>query len=529
MMDVQLTLPLILRRAERVHPDRALVSHTTTGVERTTYGEVAERARRLASALARLGVGRGDRVATFAWNSSRHLEAYFAVPCMGAVLHTLNIRLFEDQLAYVVNHAQDRVVLCDASLAHVFARIRDRVPGVEHVVLLPDAPDDGAIPGALHYEELLVDADAGFGWPTDLREGEAAAMCYTSGTTGDPKGVLYSHRSTLLHMWSQLTAEAGGATHEDIVQPVVPMFHANAWGIPYAATAVGSSLVLPGPAMAPEQIAEQIARERVTVTAGVPTIWLALLRLEPSQLDLSSLRVIHSGGSAVPESLIRAYWERFRVPFKQGWGMTETSPVATTVRGEPEEFAIRATQGRALAGVELRIVDDDGTELPWDGEAVGELEARGPWIARAYYDDPRSGERFSRDGWLRTGDVASFSPQGDMRIVDRTKDLVKSGGEWISSVELEGHVMAHPDVAEAAVIAVPDERWQERPAACVVPREGADLDAEALRAFLAERVARWWIPERIEFLDELPKTSVGKFDKRALRARFVPDAASANR
>jgi acyl-CoA synthetase (AMP-forming)/AMP-acid ligase II len=485
-------------------------------VERSTYGDVVRRARRLASALQRLGIGPGDRVATFGWNSRRHLELYLAVPSMGAVLHTLNIRLFEDDLRYIVGHAQDRVIFLDASLADVMPRF----DGVEHEVLMPDA--DGTRDGALDYEQLVEDGDEGFAFP-DLDERTAAAMCYTSGTTGRPKGVLYSHRSTVLHSLGANHPDGLGITHRDSVMPVVPMFHVNAWGIPYASAQSGARLVMPGPRMTPGDLAELIAAEGVTFTAGVPTIWQGMLRLDPAP-DLSSLKEIVCGGSAVPEALIRGFEERFGVPIVQAWGMTETSPIASVCRlgpGAPEDedarFALRATVGRVVPLVDFAI----------DEESGGELLVRGPWIASAYYEDDSQKEKFE-DGWMRTGDVAQVEDGAYLKLVDRTKDLVKSGGEWISSVELENAVMAHPDVMEAAVIAVPDERWGERPCACVVPAEGKTLDADELRAFLAERVAKWWVPDRIEFIDEVPKTSVGKFDKKVLRKRLAEEAAGAS-
>jgi fatty-acyl-CoA synthase len=486
------------------------VTLTDDGTTRASYAEVGERVDRLCRGLRELGVGDGDRVATFAWNSQHHLEAYLAAPCMGAVLHTLNIRLHADDVRYVAGHAEDRVAFLDASLAEVMPAL-DRV---EHEVLMPDGPGERA--GALDYEELVADGDPDFAFP-DLDENAAAAMCYTSGTTGRPKGVVYSHRSTVLHSLGVLTADAVGVRERDSVMPVVPMFHANAWGLPYAAALAGARQVFPGPRMSPAELAELIAAERVTRTAGVPTIWQGMLQLDPPP-DLSSLVEIKCGGSAVPEALIRAFDERFGVPISQGWGMTETSPLAATSRlpgdvelTEDEAYELRACQGRMLPLVDFRL----------DEAAGGELQVRGPWIARAYYNDPGGADKFTPDGWLRTGDVAERRRGSYIRLVDRTKDLVKSGGEWISSVDLENAIMAHPDVLEAAVIAVPDERWSERPCACVVRRDGARLDAGELRAFLQGKVAKWWLPDRVEFIEEVPKTSVGKFDKKVLRAQFA--------
>jgi acyl-CoA synthetase (AMP-forming)/AMP-acid ligase II len=514
MMDVPLNVRHIAERASSVFGDREIVSRTQDGVERTTYAQVVERARRLASALTELGIQPGDRVASFGWNSMRHLELYLAVPSMGAVLHTLNIRLFEDDLRYIVGHAEDRVIFLDASLAGSMCEFE----GVEHEVLMPDGP--GEREGALAYEELVESGDPGFVFP-DLDENSAAAMCYTSGTTGRPKGVVYSHRSTVLHSLCVNQPDAVGLRERDSIMPVVPMFHANAWGLPYAAALAGARQVFPGPKMTPADLAELIAAEKVTRTAGVPTIWQGVLALEDPP-DLSSLDEVMAGGSAVPEALIRAFDERFGIPVVQGWGMTETSPLASNCRlpsdaaelSDDERFELMAWQGRIQPLVDFRI----------DEESGGELHVRGPFIARDYYDDPTSREKFSEDGWLRTGDVAELRHGSYIRLVDRTKDLVKSGGEWISSVELENEIMAHPDVMEAAVIAVPDEKWSERPCACVVKKADCDLDADAVRDFLSDRVAKWWLPDRVEFIDEVPKTSVGKFDKKILRARFAEPA-----
>jgi fatty-acyl-CoA synthase len=509
MMRTPLLVRSIAERAGQLFPSREVVTVTSGGVERSTYGQVVERARRLASALRELGIRPGDRVATFGWNSHRHLELYLAVPSMGAVLHTLNVRLFEDDLRYVVGHAEDRVVFLDASLAEVMPRF----DGVEYEVLMPDCDGDRA--GSLRYEELIASGDPGFEF-VDVDENAAAAMCYTSGTTGRPKGVVYSHRSTVLHTLLVNQADAPGLRERDVVLPIVPMFHANAWGLPYAAAMAGSKIVLPGPRMEPEFLASLITRERVTLAAGVPTIWQGIGQLEPPP-DLSSLERILGGGSAIPEAMMRLYDERFGVLILHAWGMTETSPMASVCRVPPgvaegdEAYAIRALQGRVAPLVEFRV----------DPDAGGELQVRGPTVASAYYHDDSEAAKFTDDGWLRTGDVAEVVPTAIIKLVDRTKDLVKSGGEWISSVELENAIMAHPDVVEAAVVGVPDERWAERPLACVVCRPGSQLDPEQLRAFLVDRVAKWWIPERVEFIAEVPKTSVGKFDKKVLRQQVA--------
>ncbi len=509
MMRTPLLVRSIAERAGQLFATREVVSVTAEGVERSTYGEVVARARRLASALTELGIRPGDRVATFGWNSRRHLELYLAVPSMGAVLHTLNIRLFEDDIRYVVGHAEDRVIFLDASLAEQMPHF----DGVEHEILMPDA--DAEREGALDYEELVASGDQSFSFP-EVDENSAAAMCYTSGTTGSPKGVVYSHRSTVLHTLLTNQADGVGLRERDTVLPIVPMFHANAWGLPYAAAMAGSKLVLPGPRMDPASLAGLIADEGVTVSAAVPTVWQGIAQLDP-QPDLSSIDRLVCGGSAVPESLMRIYDDRFGVPIIQAWGMTETSPMASISRVPPggpegdEAYALRATVGRVVPLVDFRIDDESG----------GELQVRGPTVARAYYADESGAEKFTEDGWLRTGDVAELAEGEFIKLVDRTKDLVKSGGEWISSVELENAIMAHPDVLEAAVVAVPDERWSERPCACVVRAKDSSLDGEGLREFLCDRVAKWWLPERVEFIGEVPKTSVGKFDKKVLRAQIA--------
>ena len=440
---------------------------------------------------------------------------------MGAVLHTLNLRLFPEQLTWIVNHAEDKVLIVDASLAPLLAKIRPDLRTVEHTIIVGGDGASLGLGGVIPFEEVVASGDPGFAWP-HVDEDQPASMCYTSGTTGDPKGVVYGHRSTFVHSLAQCSGNAFALREADRVLLVVPMFHANAWGLPYSAWMAGCDIVLPGPNLGAPHLAATIAGERITVAEGVPTVWNDMLTLAGREpVDLSSLRIVICGGSAVPRSLIEAYRDTFGVPLVQGWGMTETSPLAALsfppkgVDAEAE-LDFRARSGRVIAGVQARIVDEDGRPLPWDDDAVGELEVRGPWVTGSYFRDPAP-EKF-HDGWLRTGDVGAIDARGYIRLTDRVKDVIKSGGEWISSVELENRLMAHPGVAEAAVIGVPDERWQERPLACVVAREGADLDPGGLRSFLSGQVARWWLPERFAFLGELPKTSVGKFDKRALRA-----------
>ncbi len=532
MQDVPLSLDFIFNRAERLWPDKRLLTATPTGIERTTLGAWAERTRRLGGALDDLGISGDGRVATFAWNTARHLELYFAPPCTGRVLHTLNIRLFTEQITYIVNHAEDEVIFVDRSLLPLLWPLVDQFKTVRHVVVMDDTvgkqdvpplPEDSRI---LDYEELLAGATShSFGVVSD--EHQAASMCYTSGTTGDPKGVVYSHRSVVLHSIAVLLADLLSLRESDVCMPVVPMFHANAWGLCQAAVLAGAELMFPGADLSPRALSKLILEEGVTFAAGVPTIWMGAkehLAGKPHRL-----RTILCGGSAVPKALSEAYRKEVGLPILQAWGMTETSPLATvaTMRsdraGAPEEELadLRATQGMPSPLVELRIADPDtGASLPWDDKTSGEVQVRGPWIARKYYNDPRGDGQFTSDGWLKTGDVGIMNPDGYVRLVDRTKDLIKSGGEWISSVDLENEIMGHPAVAEAAVIAVPSERWMERPMACVVVKQGETLDAEGLRSWLEPRVAKWWLPEVIEFIDEVPKTSVGKFSKKSLRDRF---------
>jgi acyl-CoA synthetase (AMP-forming)/AMP-acid ligase II len=522
--DFQLTLHHPLHRMRSVHPGSEAVTLTDAGVVRASYGEIAERVDRLARVLERLGVEQGDRVGTFAWNNQRHFELYMAVPCVGAVLHTLNIRLFAEQLTYIVNHAEDSLVFVDDSLAPILQELAPTFPKVRHYIVMGDG--DCALPNALRYDELLEEAGPGpYEYP-ELDERQAAALCYTSGTTGNPKGVLYSHRSISLHSSASLMKDALGLSQRDRALLVVPMFHVNAWGIPHAAALAGADLVLPDRFLQAEPLARLIEAERPTIVGCVPTIFSELLRYaDANDVDLSSLTNAACGGSAVPRQLMRAFDERHSVNVFQAWGMTETSPVASYSR--PDESAghdehywdMRAKQGKPLPWVQARLVGDDGSEVPWDGESTGELEVRGPWIAASYYSDDSGAERF-HDGWLRTGDIASIDEQAFIQITDRSKDVIKSGGEWISSVELENEVMAHPDVIEAAVIAKPDEKWAERPLCCVVVRDGADVSAQELLEHLRPRVAKWWLPDEFAFVSEVPKTSVGKFDKKVLRAHL---------
>jgi acyl-CoA synthetase (AMP-forming)/AMP-acid ligase II len=534
MQDSPLTIAAILRFGAEVHGTAEVATFTGDGVRRRDYAEVGVRSARLAAALRGLGVDGDQRVATFMWNTTEHLEAYLAVPAMGAVLHTLNLRLFPEQLTYIADHAEDEVVLADASLIPLLAGVLGDLKTVKHVVVVGDgdtAPLEAAGKRIHSYERLLAEHDgirshADFPWP-EIDERSAAAMCYTSGTTGNPKGVVYSHRSAYLHSMSVCTGNAMGLNATDKVLPVVPMFHANAWGLPYAAVMAGASLLMPDRFLQAEPLVRMIEAERPTLSGGVPTIWNDVLRhVRENGGDLTSLRMVTCGGSAVPEALMRGF-DEIGVHLVHAWGMTETSPLATIAHppagmSQEDRWRYRMTQGRLLAGVEARVVGDGDRVLPSDGEAVGEIQVRGPWITGSYYrgDDP---DRF-HDGWLRTGDVGMISPDGFLSLTDRAKDVIKSGGEWISSVELENHLMAHPDVVEAAVVGVPDPRWQERPLASVVLREGATVTAAELKEFLAERVAKWQLPERWTFVAEIPRTSVGKFSKRTLRQMYADGA-----
>ncbi len=526
MQDRPLTISSLLVHGARVHARSQVVTCMGDTSRCADFAAVATRAERLAAALTRLGVRRGDRVGTFCWNSQEHLEAYLAIPAMGAVLHTLNIRLFPEQLAYVVNHAEDRIVLVDDSVVPLLAKVRDELKTVERFVVIGDG-DATPLGDVLRYEALLAAEEPHFVWP-DIEERAAAAMCYTSGTTGNPKGVVYSHRSTFLHSLAVTSGAAFSLGESDRVLVIVPMFHANAWGLPYAAWMVGADLIMPGRYLQAAPLCGLMARERPTVSGAVPTIWNEIDRyLENHPSDLSSLRFVACGGSAVPRSLIERFERKHGVRIVQAWGMTETSPLAAIAlrpKDVPasEDIDWRAKTGRIMPGVELRIVDDNGAELAWDGTAAGEMEIRGPWITGAYYRDP-AGEKF-HDGWLRTGDVGTIDAHGFVQITDRAKDVIKSGGEWISSVELENAIMAHPDVIEAAVIGVPDDQWQERPLACVVLKPGASVTVEQFQEFLGARVARWWVPERWAFIAEVPKTSVGKFDKKILRRQHTEGA-----
>ncbi|WP_369357740.1 long-chain fatty acid--CoA ligase [Streptomyces sp. cg2] len=536
MQDVPLTVSRILSHGSTVHGKSQVITWTGEAEpHRRTFAEIGRRAAQLAHALRdTLEVAPEERVGTLMWNNSEHMEAYLGIPSMGAVLHTLNLRLPAEQLVWIVNHAEDRVVLVNGTLIPLLAPLLPRLPNVAHVVVVGPgdrAPLAGAHAEVHDYEELLAGRPEHYDWP-EIDEREAAALCYTSGTTGEPKGVLYSHRSLYLHSLQVNTAEAFALASRDIALPVVPMFHVNAWGLPHAAFMAGASLLMPDRFLQPAPLAEMIETIRPTIGAAVPTIWQGLLaELDAHKRDVACLHTVVIGGSACPPALMRGFEERHGIRVVHAWGMTETSPLGCVshppagVSGE-DEWAYRTTQGRFPASVEARLIGPSGEELPWDGTAAGELEVRGPWIAGAYYGGAQGGalrpeDKFSPDGWLRTGDVGTISPDGYLTLTDRAKDVIKSGGEWISSVELENHLMAHPGVAEAAVVAVPDEKWGERPLATVVLTDGSAITYEELRAFLGERIARWQLPERWAVIPSVPKTSVGKFDKKVLRRQYA--------
>ncbi|MFF6790449.1 fatty-acyl-CoA synthase [Streptomyces filamentosus] len=537
MQDVQLTLSRILEHGRRVHGGSTVTTWTgEPEPQRRTFAEIGDRAAQLAGALRdELGVRPGEPVATLMWNNAEHVEAYFALPSMGAVLHTLNLRLPPEQLVFIVGHAADRVVLVNGSLLPLLAPLLPHLPTVEHVVVA--GPGDrslleGAAPRVHEYEELIAGRPTAYPWP-ELDERSAAAMCYTSGTTGDPKGVVYSHRSIYLHSMQVNMTESMGLTDRDTTLVVVPQFHVNAWGLPHATFMTGINMLMPDRFLQPAPLAEMIEREKPSHAAAVPTIWQGLLaEVTANPRDLSSMKQVTIGGAACPPSLMEAY-DRLGVRLCHAWGMTETSPLGTMAHPPSgltpeEEWPYRVTQGRFPAGVEGRLVGPSGEHLPWDGESAGELEVRGTWIAGAYFggvgSDPiRPEDKFSEDGWLKTGDVGVISPDGFLTLTDRAKDVIKSGGEWISSVELENAIMAHPAVAEAAVVAVPDEKWGERPLATVVLKEGETADYATLRDFLATEggIAKWQLPERWAIVPAVPKTSVGKFDKKVIRRQYA--------
>ncbi len=530
MMDYPLTLDTIVEHAKRMSPQKTIKTKLPDGGwHEYSYADFYRRVKKLGNALAALGVESGDRVGTFAWNNYQHLEFYFGIPGAGAVVHTLNIRLSHEQLKFIIDHGEDKVIFVDGTLLPLIEPIAAQLHTVEHFVLFnADKSREVKLPNVSYYEDLMAAASDDFEWRC-ADENMAMGLCYTSGTTGMPKGVLYSHRSMMLHTLGVLQAAALGPTEADVVLAVVPQFHAMCWGLPYACAWVGSTIIMPGPHLKPAPLAEMIERERVSIAAGVPTIWNGLYHeLRQNPRDISSITQLVVGGSAMPRGLIEAYERDFHVNVVHAWGMTEMSPIGSVSKlqtrhqdlDQEGRWDIKAKQGYFVPGVDARIVDDDGRELPWDGETMGELQVRGYWVAGQYFKLEEDQEHFTADGWFRTGDVVTIDANGYMTITDRTKDLVKSGGEWISSVDMENMLISHPDVLEAAVIAMPDETWGERPLAILVPLEGA-YDPGALNDYLLEHFPKFWLPDRYVVVDEIPKTGVGKMDKKALRQMFA--------
>jgi fatty-acyl-CoA synthase len=528
-MRYPLTVRTMLERAGRLFPQKEIVSRMAAGIVRHTYAAYYARVSRLAHALEGLGVKRGDKVATFGWNHHRHLEAYFAVPCMGSILHTVNIRLPAEHIVFVLNHAEDKILLVDEDLLPIILPLRDQFKTIEQIIVMADHPV--AAPNTLDYETLLAGRPDRYPWPEDIDEWDHAGLCYTSATTGNPKGVLYTHRAIYLHSMILCMADAAGISERDTVLPVVPMFHVNAWGLPFASLWMGAKQVLPGPRPTPTDLAKLMQDEKVTVTAGVPTVWLAFLQeIEQNEYDLSSLTRILCGGAAVPRSLAEAYRRKLNLPIVHAYGMTEATPLthvcnlksymeADLTPDQQQDY--RDKQGILMPGLEMKVLDVNGVEVDWDGKTFGEVCLRGPWIASEYYRDERTRDTFY-DGWYHTGDIGIVDTEGYLKLVDRAKDVIKSGGEWISSVDLENACMGVPGVAEAAVIACPHRVWDERPLACIVAKPAAKktLTKEDVLAYLKTKFPSYWVPDDVVFVDELPKTGTGKFDKKVLRVKF---------
>nr|WP_282450849.1 long-chain-fatty-acid--CoA ligase [Marinobacter bryozoorum] len=533
MQDQPLMISSLIEHAARFHPDAEIVTRTVEGpLHRTNYLELRNRSKQVANALEKLGVEQGDRVGTLAWNTYRHMELYFGVSGSGAVLHTINPRLFEEQIDYIINHAEDRVLMFDISFSDLVEKLAPKLKSVEVFVAMTDKESmpDVDLPNLYCYEELVQAEKPDYQWPL-FDERTASSLCYTSGTTGNPKGVLYSHRSTVLHTIMAATPDGANISASECLLLIVPMFHANAWGIPYAAAMTGAKVVLPGPRLDGENLYDLMKTEDVTFSQGVPTVWLMFLQYIDSKsgLNLSDLplKKVSIGGAAPPRSMIERF-EDNGIDVMQGWGMTETSPLGF-VNGDllpkhrnlskDERFAIKSKQGRGIWGVESKITDDEGNEQPWDGESVGNLMIRGPWIAAGYFKKDNS-DQLDTEGYFPTGDIATIDSNGYLQLVDRSKDVIKSGGEWISTMELENQAVSHPDVAEAAVIGIHHPTWQERPLLIVVAKDGATVTADDLMQFLGERVAKWWLPDDIAFVDELPHTATGKLLKTKLREQF---------
>ncbi len=535
MMDYPLLMKTMLDRSYNLFPEKKVFSRGTVKDTEYNYQEFYQRVQKLANVLQKLGIKKGDCVGTFAWNNHRHMELYFAVPCSGAILHTLNLRLFPEHLIHVINHAEDKIIFIDEDLLPALEKAMDHLKTVEKVVVMSDREElpETNLKQVFSYEKLLKEASSDFVFPENLEETTPAALCYTTATTGLPKGVMYTHRSIYLHSLSLSVPDYLGLSQKDVIMPVVPMFHVLAWGLPFACPWMGADIVLPGRDMRPEALCQLIEEKQVTASAGVPTIWVAMYHhLESgARYDFSSLRFLVNGGSAISKDLIKTFQEKHGIEVLHSYGMTETSPLVTASRlkshmesWDPESrYEVKAKQGLLAPGLEMKIIDDQGREIKWDGKEMGELCLRGPWIAKEYFRDPERSKETMKNGWLHTGDIVSIDPEGYLQVQDRSKDLIKSGGEWISSVDLENKIMGHPKVMEAAVIAIPDEKWQERPMACIKPVEGEEITEEEIAEYLRDKVAKWWIPDKFLKLEEIPKTSVGKMNKKALREQLVSE------
>ncbi|WP_276557858.1 long-chain fatty acid--CoA ligase [Dethiobacter alkaliphilus] len=532
MMNHQLLIKTMLERAYKLFPKKEIFSRGLDRDMRYTYGDFYPRVCKLANVLQSLDVKQGDKIGTFAWNNHRHLELYFAITCSGSVLHTLNLRLFPEHVIHVINHAEDKIIFVDEDLLPIVEKAAPQLTTVEKYVIMTDKDElpETSLSPVYHYEKLLAEAADTYDFP-DLDENTPAAMCYTTATTGLPKGVTYTHRSIYLHSLAESLPDVLGLSERDAVLPVVPMFHVLAWGLPFSCTWMGSKLVLPGRVLTPEALCTLMEQEGVTMAAGVPTIWMGIYQHLDSgaKYDLSKLRYIVNGGSAVSKTQIAAFEKKFGLSILHAYGMTETSPVVlcSTMKSymedwdEEEQYAMRAKQGVLVPGLEMKIVNDEGKEVAWNGKEMGELCVRGPWITSEYYKEPERSAENIKDGWLYTNDIVTIDEEGFILIQDRAKDLIKSGGEWISSVDLENTIMSHPEVVEAAVIAVPDPKWQERPMACVVLKDGSNVTEQDILDFLKPKVARYWMPDKVQIIGEIPKTSVGKFNKKALRETYA--------